>query len=146
MNRVTLWLMIPLNLLLCGWVWIGRLVFGVGGWFMLILFPVVLILLVMLIVTTVLAFTQDGSPKELTVFQTLSQLTLWFGLFVLGAVMPDFGDADDSMRSGLTQLFGYSDSLYDLSFLLAVVAAVASLVAWVTLLVSLTAGRRRLAT
>ncbi|MEI5676265.1 MULTISPECIES: hypothetical protein [unclassified Nocardioides] len=145
MNRVTLWLMIPLNLLLCGWVWIGRLVFGVGGWFMLILFPVVLILLVMLIVTTVLAFTQDGSPKELTVFQTLSQLMLWLSLFVLGAVMPDFGDADDSMRSGLTQLFGYSDSLYDLSFLLAVVAAVASLVAWVTLLVSLTAGRRRLA-
>lgn len=145
MNRLTLWLMIPLNLLLCGWVWIGRLVFGVGGWFIIFLFPAVLILLVMLIVTTVLALTQDGSPKELTVFQTLSQLVLWLSLFVLGAVMPDFGDADDSTRSGLTQLFGYSDSLYDLSFLLATVAAVASLIAWVTLLVSLTAGRRRLA-
>lgn len=138
-----LWLMIPVNLFLCAWVWIGRIVFGVGGWFFLLLIPVVLVLLVMLIVTTALAFTQDGEPKSLTGFQAVSQLALWLSLFVLGAVMPDFGDTDDSRRSVLTQVFGYSDSLYDTSFLLALVAGTASLIAWVVLLVSLTATRRR---
>lgn len=141
MTRATLWLMIPVNLLLCGWVWIGRLVFGVGGWFMLILIPAVLVLLVMLLVTTVLALTQEGS--QLTGAQTAAQLVLWAGLLVLGAVMPDFGDTDDSTRSLLTQVFGYSDSLYDASFGLALAAAVVSVVSWVVLLVTVTAGRRR---
>lgn len=145
MTRATLWLMIPLNLFLIVWVWIGRLVFGVGGWFMLILIPAVLVLAVMLLVTTVLALTQDGSPKRLTGAQTTAQLLVWAGLFVLGAVMPDFGDTDDSARSLLTQVFGYSDSLYDTSFLLALVAAATSLVAWVVLLVTLTAARRKVA-
>lgn len=145
MTRVTLWLMIPLNLFLCAWVWFGRLVFGVGGWFLFILIPIVLVLLVMLIVTTALAFTQDGSPKALTGFQTISQVALWLSLFVLGAVMPDFGDTEDSQRSLLTQAFGYSDDLYDTSFLLALVTATTSLIAWVVLLVSLTATRRKVA-
>jgi hypothetical protein len=143
-TRATLWLMIPLNLFLCAWVWIGRLVFGVGGWFMLILIPVVLVLLVMLIITTALAFTQDGSPKALTGLQTVAQVGLWVALFVLGAAMPDFGDTDDSRRSLLTQVFGYSDSLYDTSFAIALVAGAASLVGWLVLLLGLTAGRRRL--
>jgi hypothetical protein len=147
-TRAILWLTIPMTVLLPAWLWIGRLVFGVGGWFMLILIPVALILAVMLIVTTALAFTQDseaGRPKSLTGFQTVAHLALWLALFVTGAVMPDFGDTDDSKRSALTQVFGYSDSLYDTSFALALAGSAASLVAWVVLLVSLTAARRRVA-
>jgi len=143
-TRATLWLMIPLNPLLCAWVWIGRLVFGVGGWFMLILIPVVLVLLVMLLITTALAFTQDGSPKALTGFQAVAQVGLWVALLVLGAAMPDFGDTDESRRSLLTQVFGYSDALYDASFTIALLAAAAALVGWLVLLLGLTAGRRRL--
>jgi uncharacterized membrane protein len=144
-TRATLWLMIPVNLFLLAWVWLGRLVFGVGGWFMLILIPAVLVLAVLLLLTTVLALTQEGSPRRLTTAQTGAQLTLWVALLVLGAFMPDFGDTDDSARSLLTQVFGYSDELYDASFGVALVAALVALVAWVVLLVTLTAGRRRLA-
>ena len=86
-------------------------------------------------------FTQDGS--RLTAAPTAAHLGLWLALFVLGAGMPDFGDTDDSTRSLLTQAFGYSDALYDASFVLALAAAVVSLVSWVVLLVTLTAGRRR---
>ena len=41
-GRTALLSMIPLNLLLTVWVWIGRLVFGVFGWFGLVLAPVAL--------------------------------------------------------------------------------------------------------
>lgn len=144
MSRVALWLMIPLNLLVCLWVWIGRLAFGVAGWFLLLLIPMVLVLMVMLVVTTALALTQDGSPKALTGVQTASRIGLWISLLVLGAVMPDFGDTDDSRRSALTQLLGYSDGLYDASLALALLAGSASLALWLVLLLSLTAGRRKL--
>lgn len=144
MTRATLWLMIPVNLFLLAWVWLGRLVFGVGGWFVLILVPAVLVLAVMLLLTTVLALTQEGTPRRLTGAQAGAQLALWLSLLVLGAVMPDFGDTDDSARSLLTQVLGYSDALYDASFVVALAAAAAALVAWVVLLVGLTAGRRKI--
>jgi hypothetical protein len=143
-TRATLWLMIPVNLFLCAWVWLGRLVFGVGGWFMLILIPAVLVLAVLLLITTVLALTQDGAPKRLTGLQTGAQLALWAALLTFGAFLPDFGDTEDSTRSLLTQVFGYSDALYDAGFVVALVAATAALVAWVILLLGLTAGRRKI--
>lgn len=135
--------MIPLNLLLVAWVWFGRIFFGVGGWFLLIfMLTVVPVLLIGLLITTVLAFTQPGRPRSLTRPQAHAQLATWAGMFLAGAFVPDFGDTEDSYVSLLTQLFGRSDAMLDLSWTLMTVFAGVTLVAWVTLLVTLTAGRR----
>lgn len=143
LGRQTLLWMIPLNLLLVVWVWIGRIVFGVGGWFFLIfLVSVVPVLLVALLLTTVLALTQEGRPRALTPLQAWAQVVTWLGLVVLGAFMPDFGDTEDSNLSLLTQLFGYSDDLFDLSFTIALGGAGVAVVAYVVLLGALVFGRR----
>ncbi|MBZ5738883.1 hypothetical protein [Nocardioides mangrovi] len=143
LGRTTLLWMIPVNLVVVAWVWIGRIVFGVGGWFFLIfLVSVVPVLLVALLVTTVLAYTQDGRPRALTGLQAWAQLATWLALLVGGAFMPDFGDTDDSQLSLLTQVFGYSDSLYDLGFGIALVAGLVAVVAYAVLLGALVFGRR----
>lgn len=146
LGRQTLLWMIPINLVLVAWVWIGRIVFGVGGWFFVIfLVSVVPVLLVALLVTTVLAYTQHGRPRSLTSFQATAQLVTWLALLVFGAFTPDFGDTEDSQLSLLTQVFGYSDDLWDLSFTIALAAGGVAIVAYVVLLVSLTATRREAA-
>ena len=51
--------MIPVNVVMVLWVWMGRIVFGVGGWFLFILaVSVVPLMLLALAVTTVLAYYQ----------------------------------------------------------------------------------------
>lgn len=141
-GRATLLLMIPLNLTLVAWLWVGRLVFGVFGWFALVLIPVVLIALVALLVTTVLALTQKRRPLGLSRAERRWQWTVWAALFIGGAVLPDFGDTADSQRSLLTQVFGFSDALFQASFTIAGVAAVVAVIAWVGLFVSLLHGHR----
>ena len=135
--------MIPVNLLLLAWAWFGRLVFGVGGWFLLILLPVVALLFLGLLLTSILALTQPGSPKALTRPQAVAQLALWLGLFGFGLFLPDFGDAPDSTTSLLTQVFGYSDSLIDVGMTIAGLFGLLVLVAYVALLGLLLVGRRR---
>ena len=141
MTRLTLWLMIPSVLFFPAWVWIGRVVFGVGGWFIFILLPVAAVALVCLLITTILALTRRGSPKSLTAAQTFLQWSVWTALFTWGLFMPDFGDTEDSKTSILTQVFGYSDNLYDVSFTVSFIAASASALLWVALLFSLIANR-----
>jgi len=141
-RQVLLW-MIPVNLVLVAWVWIGRILFGVAGWFLLILLlTVVPVALVALLVTTILAYTQSGRPRSLTPLQAVAQLVTWAGLFVLGAFMPDFGDTEDSQLSLLTQVFGYSDALYDLSFLISLGGGVLAIAGYAVLLGALTLARR----
>ncbi|GAA4719070.1 hypothetical protein [Nocardioides conyzicola] len=143
LGRTTLLWMIPLNLLLVAWVWIGRIVFGVGGWFFLIfLVSIVPVVLIALILTTVLAFTQEGRPRSLTRLQAWAQLLTWLGLLGFGAFCPDFGDTDDSSISLLTQLFGHTDAMLDLSYTVTIGFAVVAVVAYVVLLVSLVFARR----
>jgi len=135
--------MIPVNLVLVVWVWMGRIVFGVGGWFLFIfLISLVPLLLAALTVTTVLAYTQHGRPRALTALQSWAQLATWLTLFLFGAFCPDFGDAPDSEISLLTQVFGWSQDLLDLSYSLMVGFAAAALVAYLVLLLSLVLGRR----
>ena len=135
--------MIPVNLLLVVWVWFGRIVFGVGGWFFLVfLFSVVPVVLLALIVTTTLAYTQQGRPRSLTAFQAWAQLLTWVSLFLFGAFCPDFGDTEDSETSLLTQVFGWSRGLLDLSYTLTLAFALAAFVAYVVLLGSLVFARR----
>lgn len=135
--------MVPLNLLLIAWAWFGRLAFGVGGWFLLILLPAVALLLVGLGLTTVLALTQHGSPKALTRAQALAQLGVWVGLFGFGLFLPDFGDAPESETSFLTQLFGRSDALIEVGMVVALGFGALVVVAYAVLLVLLIGARRR---
>lgn len=142
-RRTLLW-MIPVNLLVLGWVWMGRLVFGVGGWFLLIFaFTVVPVLLLALVVSTVLAFAQADRPRHLTRAQARAQVALWVLLGLAGAVCPDFGDAPDSELSALTQVFGTSRGLLDASWVLTLALGGAAVAAYVVLVVLLTAGRQR---
>ena len=142
LGRATLLWMIPLNLLLIAWVWIGRIVFGVGGWFFLIfLVSVVPILLIALILTTVLAYTQKGRPRSLTRVQGWAQLLTWIGMFGFGAFTPDFGDTEDSHISLLTQVFGDSDAMLDLSYTVTIAFALLTFVAYVVLLAALVFAR-----
>jgi hypothetical protein len=135
--------MIPINLFLVAWVWIGRLVFGVGGWFLLIfLVSVVPVVLVALVITTVLAYTQHGQPRALTGLQAWAQVVTWLALLVLGAFCPDFGDTAESERSLLTQVFGWSRAALDASYTITLAAVAVALVAWIVLLGSLVFGRR----
>ena len=143
LGRVTLLAMIPVNLLMVLWVWMGRIVFGVGGWFLFILLvSVVPILLVALLITTILAWTQEGQPRALTTFQAWAQLFTWLALFLAGAFCPDFGDAPDSESSVLTQAFGQSRHLIDLSYNLTLTFLGAAMVAYLVLFFALVFGRR----
>ena len=135
--------MIPVNLLLVVWVWFGRVVFGVGGWFFLVfMFSVVPVVLVALVLTTTLAYTQQGRPRSLTAVQAWAQLATWVSLFLFGAFCPDFGDTEDSERSLLTQLFGWSRGVLDLSYTLTIACALAAFVTYLVLLGSLVFARR----
>ena len=138
--------MIPLNLLLIAWMWFGRLFVGVGGWFLLVfMLTVVPAAVVMLLITTVLAYTQPGSPRALTVAQRNAQWAVWASMFGFGLFCPDFGDAPDSDLSLLTNVFGRSDALMSLSTTLTLGFLLAAVVTWAILLGLLTGGRRRTA-
>lgn len=136
--------MIPINLFLVVWVWFGRLVFGVGGWFFLIfLVSVVPVVFIALLITTILAYTQGGRPRSLTGFQAGAQLVTWLALLVFGTFCPDFGDTEESEMSVLTQAFGWSRTALDISYYTAMTAALVALVAWIVLLGSLVFARRQ---
>lgn len=142
-RRVLLW-MIPLNLFLVVWVWFGRLAFGVAGWFLVIYaFTVVPALLLGLLLTTILSFTQNGRPRALTRPQAWAQVAVWAGMFAFGLFSVDFGDTDDSEMSAITQVFGRSRDLLDLSYGLTLAAGAVTVAAWVVLLATLIGGRRK---
>jgi len=135
--------MIPVNVVLLLWVWIGRIVFGVGGWFIVIfLFSVVPMVLLAMVVTTVLAFTQEGRPRAVTTVQAWAQLVTWLMLLLFGAFCPDGGDAPDSEGAMLTQVFGFSQRLLDLSYNLAIGFAVAAFASYLVLFFTLVFARR----
>lgn len=130
--------MIPVNVLMIAWVWIGRMLFGSGGWFLLILLvSVVPILAAVLAATTVLAFTQrrDAVVGRITGQQTLAQLLTWVGLLGFGFFLVDFGDTTDSESSAFTQLVGRQ--FIDLSWTLTIVTGALAAAAWIWLLIVL---------
>lgn len=144
LGRAVLLAMIPLNLILIVWVWIGRLFAGAGGWFMLMMvFSVVPVLLVALFVTTLLGFLTHVRPRVLTGSQAIAQLLVWAGMLAFGFFIVDFGDTDDSINSVFTRLVGSNDATQSISWTIAAVAALVTVVAWVALLVLQIAQRRR---
>ncbi|GAA4690355.1 hypothetical protein GCM10023226_30300 [Nocardioides nanhaiensis] len=137
--------MIPVNLLLIAWVWFGRVIFGVGGWFLLLgLLVVVPALLLTLLTTTVLAYTQAARPRHLTTHQAVAQVLVWFCLFTWGLFQPDFGDTKDSELSFLTQITGErSRSLLDASYTLTGFSIFGAALAWLLLLGYLVFARQK---
>ena len=111
----TLLWMIPLNLLLVAWVWIGRIVFGVGGWFFLIfLFSIVPVVLIA-------PARHDGAGLHPARPPALADplpgrarsCSPGSGCSASARSCPDFGDTEDSQLSLLTQVFGYTDAVLD---------------------------------
>lgn len=144
LGRSVLIAMIPVNLLLIVWVWIGRIVFGAGGWFFLILLIyVVPVLLIALLVTTVTGYGGDARPRALTTPQAITQLVVWAGMLCFGFFLVDFGDSDGSDLSAFTQVVGRSDATLSASWTLTMISAAVAVAAWVVLLMLLVAQRRR---
>ena len=132
---------IPVSIALIIWVWIGRALFGSGGWWILIfLGSVVPALIVGLTVTTVLARTQHlpKSSGRLTLPQFWALIGLWVSMFGFGLFIVDFGDSKDSYSSAFSRLFG--DGTIDASDALSRLFAYSTVLAWVALLVLLILG------
>lgn len=142
LGRAVLLLMIPVNLLLLAWVWFGRIFFGAGGWFLLILLYVLPFVVLALLLTTVLGFTLPGRPRALTRSQAAAHLVLWGAMLGFGFFLVDFGDMEDSDVSAFTQLVGRNDATLWISWTMTAVCTVGIVVAWIVLLVLLVAQRR----
>jgi hypothetical protein len=142
LGRGVLIAMIPVNLVMLAWVWFGRLFFGAGGWFLLILLYVLPFVFLALGLTTLLGFLRSPSPKALTRSQAIAQLTVWGGMWVFGFFLVDFGDADGSDLSAFTQVVGRNDVTLSISWTFAVIGACVAVLAWVVMLVLLLVQRR----
>lgn len=143
LGRTVLLAMIPVNLLMLVWVWIGRLVFGAGGWFILILLMALPFLLVALLATTLLGFLGSDRPRALTRSQAITHLVMWGAMLCFGFFLVDFGDMDESDLSAFTQVVGRNDATLSISWVLAALSVVVTVGAWVVLLVLLLAQKRR---
>ncbi len=139
-GRSALWLSVPLNLLLIAWVWLGRAAFGVPwGWmFLILLFTAVPVLLILLGITTVLAFRQPG--RRFTSRQAYAQVAIWVAMVVFGAAIADFDDSGNT-ESLLSHWFG--PAMLHAGQAIVTAAVVVAAVAWIALLALLIAGRRR---
>ena len=139
-GRSVLWLSSPLNLLLIAWVWLGRAAFGVPwGWmFLILLFTAVPVLLILLGITTFLAFRQPG--RRFTTGQAYAQVAIWVVMVVFGAAIADFDDSGHT-ESVLSHWFG--PAMLHAGQAIVTAAVVVAAVAWVALLALLIAGRRR---
>ena len=141
-RQVLVW-MIPVNLLMLVWVWIGRLVFGVGGWFFLIMLYALPFLFLALLATTLMGYLIGSDrPRALTRAQALAQLAIWVAMGAFGFFLVDFGDMEGSDLSVFTQLAGRSESTLSFSWTMTALSAAAVLAAWVLLVVLLLAQRR----
>ena len=144
LGRLVFTIHLPVTVLLLLWAWLGRVLFGVGGWFLMFL-PLFVgpWILLALGLTSVLAYTREQRPRGFTRWETLSVLTLWLGLVGVGFFVVDFGDAPGSDMSILTELAGRSQANLDLSWNLAVVSGAMAVVGWLGLIVLLILDRFR---
>lgn len=141
LGRTLFLLHLPLTAALIGWAWLGRVAFGVGGWWLMIL-PIFIgpWVLLALVLTSVLAFTRPQRPRAFTRGESVTLLGLWAGLVGVGFFIVDFGDVPGSEASILTKLVG--ESAADLSSTLALVSGAVAAVAWLALIVQLILDRQ----
>jgi len=143
LGRTTFLIHLPVTLLLLGWAWLGRVLFGVGGWWLMIL-PILVgpWILLALALTVGLVFTRPQRPRAFTRWECVCLFTLWLGLAGVGFFIVDFGDAPGSDASVLSEVAGRST--LDLSSTLATVSGAVCAVAWIALIVQLIVDRARL--
>lgn len=138
LGRSLFLLHLPITLLLIGWAWLGRLLVGAGGWWLMILpifaGPWVVLALVL---TTMLAWTRPQRPRIFTRRECWSLAGLWLGLVGVGLFIVDFGDNPGSEVSVLTTIIGDDPAAVDASTWLSVGSGLLVAVAWVALLVQL---------
>jgi len=143
LGRVVLVAMIPVNLFMLAWVWFGRLFFGAGGWFLLIMLYALPFLFLGLLATTLIGFLGADKTRALTSSQAVTQLVMWAGLLGFGFFLVDFGDMEDSDLSAFTQVVGRNDVTLSISWTMAIVSACVAVVAWMVLLILLIVQKRR---
>jgi hypothetical protein len=145
LGRLVFQIHLPVTVLLLLWAWLGRVLFGVGGWWLMILplFAGPWILLA-LGLTSVLAYTRDQRPRAFTRWETISVLALWVGLLGVGLFLVDFGDTPGSDMSILSELAGRST--LDLSWNLSVASGALAVAGWLGLIVLLLLDRYRAST
>jgi len=133
---------IPINILLILWVWIGRALFGSGGWWMVIfLVSVTPAMIVLLTITSILAIRQrqPAGVGFMTNGQFWCLVTMWASLLLFGFFVVDFGDTKESISSAFSQVVG-TDAV-DTSNALSIVFFVIAVVAYVGLLIQLIVGQ-----
>lgn len=143
-RQAVFYAMIPMNIALILWVWIGRGLFGVTLMWIaaFMLFTFVPLALLMLTTSTALAFAQRRRPVRLTTAQAWAQVALWGILLVTGAVVIDVDDATRE-ESIVMLLTGWSPTMLDVSMKLTGALALAAVLCWAVLVALLLAGRRK---
>jgi hypothetical protein len=144
LGRLVFMIHLPVTVLLLLWAWLGRVLFGVGGWWLVVL-PLIVgpWILLALGLSSLLAFTRVQRPRTFTRWETISVLALWLGLFGVGLFIVDFGDTPGSDMSILTELAGRSEYMLDLSWSLAMASGILAVVGWLGLIVLLILDRFR---
>ncbi|MFC7448333.1 hypothetical protein [Rhodococcus daqingensis] len=145
LRAFTFYVMIPLNLLLVLWVWIGRAFLGAGGWWIVILtYTAVPVLILALGLSSILAITQrvPASAGRLTPPKWATHLVVWAAMFGFGFFLVDVGDDADAEKSVFTQVVGVNSGTIAVSNTLTSICVLTFLAAWVVLLVLLIAGQR----
>ncbi|MGA5461833.1 hypothetical protein [Mycobacterium sp. NPDC050041] len=142
LSRVVVAAMIPMNLAMILWVWVGRAMFGgtLGLIALVSTVTVVPVLVMMLSASTWSALRQARRHGRLTTAQITAQLLLWLVLLVVGAVLPDVAD-NNAEQSVLTRAVGWSGELLSVSFELAKWLAAAAMICWIALMALLSKGR-----
>jgi hydrogenase/urease accessory protein HupE len=133
--------MIPMNIAMILWVWVGRGMFGgtVGLIALISAFTVVPVLAIALSVSTWSALRHTRRQGRLSTAQIVVQLLLWLLLLVIGAVLPDVAD-NNPEQSVLTRSIGWSGELLTFSFELTKWLAVVAVASWVALMALLARG------
>jgi hypothetical protein len=144
LGRLVFMIHLPVTVLLLLWAWLGRVLFGVGGWWLVVL-PLIVgpWILLALGLSSLLAYTREQRPRAFTRWETISVLALWLGLFGVGLFIVDFGDTPGSEMSILTELAGRSQSTLDLSWSLAMASGILAVAGWLGLIVLLILDRFR---
>lgn len=146
-------LIVPLNITMTLWVFAGRVIFGVPfGWAAVFSLFVMPVLVLMLIITTVLAFRQRRQPPRLSALQAWLHVALWLSLGFLGATIVDTRehglDLDleggirepENLSSVMTRILGWSPGTVLASVRLIYVFTVSTMLSWLALAIALAAG------